>query len=261
MNNVVRSSGLLIPVFLGTTAPGSGTLIAHYNMEQSSSPLVDQVGGELATAVDTGHQYNVAGPAGFGNAVGLTENGAWQLNATDSAPLNALLNDFTVASWIYLDSSLTKTGANANNYRVIGDDVAWDGDAWSFGVRDGSLLFTKNGVVDAFSSGGASVPSDEWVHVAATISSTEGITFYLNGVVDGTNADARNNIAGDDVFGLGRSYGNGEGQYLAGRMDEVRVYDRVLTDSEVAGLAIPEPSTGILVTLAALTFALRRRRF
>lgn len=252
----------VIPLALAAfAAPASGTLIAHYNMEQSSSPLVDQVGGGLAGAVDLGHQYDLPGPAGFGNAVGLNDSGAWQLNASDSAPLNALLNDFSVAAWVFLDSSITKTGTNISNYRVIGDDVAWDGDAWSFGFRDGTLLFTKNGVVDAFSSGGANVPSDEWVHVAASVSSTNGITFYLNGAVDGTNPDTRNNIPGDDVFGIGRSYGSGEDQYLAGRMDEVRVYDRVLTGNEVAALAVPEPSTGILVTLAGLAFALKRRRF
>lgn len=251
---------LLAPVFLGIATPASGTLIAYYDMEQASSPLVDQVGGETAAAADSGHQYGLAGPAGFGNSVGLTENGSWQLNATDSAPLNALLNDFTVAAWVYLDSSITKTGVNTTNNRVIGDDVAWDGDAWSFGVRDGALLFTKNGVIDAFSSGGTTVPSDEWVHLAASVSSTSGITFYLNGAVDGTNPNTANNNAGDDVFGIGRSYGAGEGQYFAGQLDEVRVYDSVLTDSEVATLAVPEPSTGFLAALAGLAFGLKRRR-
>jgi hypothetical protein len=251
---------LLTPALLGIAAPASGTLIAHYPMEGSSSPLVDQVGGAQAGAVDAGHQYSLPGPAGFGNAVGLNDNGSWQLNASDSAPLNALLNDFSVSAWVYLDSSITKTGSNSNNFRVIGDDVAWDGDAWSFGVRDGSLLFTKNGVVDAFSSGGATVPNDEWVHIAASLSSTSGITFYLNGAVDGTNANTANNNPGDDLFGIGRSYGNGEGQYLAGRMDDVRVYDRVLTGSEVASLTIPEASTGLLVALAGLALGLQRRR-
>lgn len=249
----------LILGLAGLISQAPAALISHFNMEQASSPLVDQVGGELATAVDSGHQYGVPGPSG--NAVGLNANGSWQLSLADSAPLNALQNNFTVTAWIYIDSSITKTGGNSNNYRVIGDDVAWDGDAWSFGVRDNTLLFTKNGVVDAFSNGGATVPSDQWVHIAATITSTSGLTFYLNGSVDGTNGNTANNNVGDDIFGIGRSYGNGEGQYLAGALDEVRVYDNVLSEAEIAALAsIPEPSTGILIGLAALATGLRRRR-
>lgn len=241
-------------------AQASATLIAYYDMEQGSSPVVDQVGGELASAVDSGHRYSVVGPTGFGRAVGLTANGSWQLSVADSAALNTLANDFSVAAWVFIDSSLAKTGANSNNYRIIGDDVAWDGDAWSFGVRNGSLLFTKNGIVDAFSSGGATVPTDEWVHVAATVSSAAGITFYLNGAVDGTNGNTTNNNLGDDVFGIGRSYGSGEGQYLAGSLDEVRVYDRVLSSNEVTALTIPEPTLGILTAVAGLGLGLRRRR-
>lgn len=244
----------------GLVGQAPASLIAYYNMEQGSSPIVDQVGGELASAVDGGHQYGVAGPTGFGDAVGLNANGSWQLSVTDSGQLNALANDFSVAAWVFIDSSITKTGLNTNNYRIIGDDAAWDGDAWSFGVRGGTLLFTKNGVVDAFSSGGSSVPTDQWVHVAATVSSASGITFYLNGVVDGTNGNTTNNNLGDDVFGIGRSYGSGEGQYLAGSLDEVRVYDRVLSSIEVAALTVPEPSTGILALMAGLSLGLRRSR-
>lgn len=243
---------------LAGQAPGS--LIAHYTMEEATSPIIDQVGGEAASSVDTGHQYGVAGPAGFGNAVGLDTNGSWQLSPTDSAQLSALTNDFSVAAWIYIDSSITKAGANSNNNRIIGDDVAWDGDAWSFGVRDNTLLLTKNGVVDAFSSGGASVPNDQWVHVAVTASSADGLNFYLNGVLDGTNGNTADNIVGDDIFGIGRSYGIGEGQYFAGSLDEVRVYDSVLSGPEVAALAVPEPSTGLLAALAGLALGLRRRR-
>jgi hypothetical protein len=96
--------------------------------------------------------------------------------------------------------------------------------------------------------------------VAATVSSAAGITFYLNGAVDGTNGNTTNNNLGDDVFGIGRSYGSGEGQYLAGSLDEVRVYDRVLSSNEVAALTIPEPTSGILTAVAGLGLGLRRRR-
>ena len=98
-------------------------MIAHYDMEQAGSPLVDQAGGQTAAAVDSGHQYSVTGPAGFGNAAGLNANGSWQLSVADSAELN-LANDFTVAAWVYRDSTVIASkppngpGVNSNNDEV-----------------------------------------------------------------------------------------------------------------------------------------------
>ncbi len=228
---------LILTMLLCVAIAGSvqAGLIAHYNMEESAGPITDQVGGETAEQVDSGHIYSVAGPNGWGKAVGLDANGAWQLDATESAELWNLTNDFSVAAWVYLDSSIAKTGTFNDNDRIIGDDVAWDGDAWSFGIRGGVILFTKNGVIDAMS--GVAVPTDRWVHLAAVLSSAVGIEFYLDGVLVNTNDNKSNCNVGDDIFGIGRSYGIGQEQWFPGSIDEVRVYDEVLTDAEIKELA------------------------
>lgn len=248
----------MVVICMITAGFAHGEMIVHYNMEDSASPLTDQVGGETADAVDAGQVYGVAGPSGFGNAVGLTGNGAWQLDVDESAELNNLTNDFTVAAWVNLDSSLlaTKEGPNANNNRIIGDDVAWDGDAWSFGVRNGTLIFTKNGIVDAHSS--VAVAADQWVHVAAVVSSTAGIDFYLDGALAGNHGNTANNNVGDDLFGIGRSYGNGEAQWFAGNLDEIRVYDEILDADAIALLAVPEPVTLTLFALGGILIRKRR---
>ncbi len=204
-------------------------LIAYYNMEDAPPVIVDQVGGETAVQADAGHVQ-------WGNAVGLGDNGSWQLDATESAELNALTNNFSVAAWVYVDSATraSKTGTNSGDDRVIGDDVAWDGDAWAFGIRGGNLIFTKNGVADVLTS--VAVPTDQWVHIAAAVSSTAGVEFYLNGTLAQTVGNTANCNAGDDIFGIGRSYGNGQAQWFPGLLFEVQVYDNVLTDTEVAAL-------------------------
>lgn len=242
------------------------TLVAHYNMEQPGSPLVDQAGGQMAPAVDAGQQYGLPGPAGFGSAAGLNGSGAWQLSLADTVEVN-LANDYSVASWVYLDSGIltAKTGLNANNNRIIGDDAAWDADGWSFGIRDDKLLMTKNGIVDAHEPTGTLVPRDQWVHVAATVSSTVGTSFYINGAPTGVQGNTADNNTGvgnngvQDPYSVGRSYGNGEEQWFGGRLDEVRVYDTVLNQSEIAALMIPEPSTFALIGLMGLALILRRR--
>ena len=222
-------------------------LIVHYNMEETAGPLTDQAGGETAEAVGAGHVYGVTGPAGWGNAAGLGGSGAWDLDLAESAELINLTNNITVAAWVNWDSALdaAKTGLNSNNDRIIGDDGPWDRDTWSFGIKNGTLIFTKNGIIDIVSS--VAVPQDEWTHVAVVVSATAGVDFYLNGVLSGHHDDTRDMyLPGssttsdnfDDIFSVGRSYGDGEAQWFAGSLDEVRVYNETLTDTEIAALLV-----------------------
>ncbi|MEX2185448.1 MAG: LamG-like jellyroll fold domain-containing protein [Pirellulales bacterium] len=188
----------------------------------------------------------------------------------DSAELRGLANNMTVAAWVYMDSATTaaKTGVNPTLNRIIGDDEAWDGDGWSFGVfTNGTLRFTKNGIVDQNLAAG--VPQDRWVHLAATVSSTGGTTFYVDGAVAGTNGNTANMNTGlgnnglADPYAIGRSYGGGEAQWFGGSLDEVRVFDTVLSQSEVQAMLVPEPNSIALLACAGMVggaFVLRRRR-
>jgi hypothetical protein len=230
--------------------------VLYFSMEDTASPLVDTVNGLEATETDFGQAYQVDGPEGFGSAVSLSQNGSWQLTADDSAVMRDLANDFSVAVWVYLDSALnaSKTGVNPQHNRVVGDDEAWDADGWSMGVwNDGRVRFTKNGIVDIDLGNPGAVPFDEWAHIAATVSSTEGCKLFVNGIPVGTSGNTTNCNTGTgnngvlDVWGIGRSYGLGEDQWFAGRIDELRVFDHVLNEGQVADLMVV-PRDPALVT-------------
>ena len=47
-------------------------------MEETSGAIIDQVGSETAEPVDAGQVYSVSGPASWGSAVSLTDNGGWK---------------------------------------------------------------------------------------------------------------------------------------------------------------------------------------
>jgi hypothetical protein len=239
-------------------------------MDEGGSPLVDSVSAATAEATGAGHLYLQPPVAGLaGSAVALNDNGSWQLDPTESAPLRGLANDFTVAGWIRLDSATmaTKTGTNTQLNRFIGDDEAWDGDGWAFGVfDDGRLRFTKNGVVD-LDTAGSHVSADSWMHLAATVSSTAGVDIYVDGsVVENfaNTADVNTGLGNngqDDPYAIGRAYGSGESQWFAGSIDEVYVYDTVLSQEAIANLAtVPEPSGILLGLFGALAMVLLRRR-
>ncbi len=235
--------------------------VLYFSMEESTSPLVDAVGNLEAASIDTGHVYEEDGPAGFGKAIGLTENGSWQFSQADSAVMRDLGNDFSVAVWVNLDSALiaTKTGTNSLLNRVVGDDVGWDADGWAMGVwDDGRVRFTKNGIVDIDLGDIGAVPTDEWAHIAATVSSAEGSKLFVNGVPVGSNGNTASCNTGSgnngelDIWGIGRTYGIGESQWFAGKMDELHVFNHVLTEGEVADLMVVPRDPALVTNLLVI---------
>lgn len=89
----------------------------------------------------------------------------------------------------------------------------------------------------AFSSAGPS--QDTWAHFAATFDSTTARAAFLNGANKGTDTtDAGSaNPNTFDRTALGVSADSGPGEALDGLLAEVRLWDGVLTDQDIADLA------------------------
>jgi hypothetical protein len=84
---------------------------------------------------------------------------------------------------------------------------------------------------------------DEWVHLALAWDETRGIRFYVNGVL-AARKDARAVLyAGLDQFGphsrvIGPAQVQSDYNFVrGGDLDELRIYDRMLSDENVASLA------------------------
>ncbi|MHC4202057.1 MAG: LamG domain-containing protein, partial [Planctomycetota bacterium] len=90
--------------------------------------------------------------------------------------------------------------------------------------------------------GSTNIRDDKWHHVAATWSDdgtpdVEDVKLYVDGVLDaksGTTTEPINTVSGTDVT-VGVKEGNGSD--FDGLIDDVRVYDRVLTPEEIGRLA------------------------
>ena len=89
------------------------------------------------------------------------------------------------------------------------------------------------------------VSDNQWHHVALTVEENSTISYpqvilYVDGEDDtrtGTSANAFNIVENFDLS-IARQY-NGSNRWFIGLMDDVRVYDRVLSAEEVRNLAIP----------------------
>ncbi len=92
------------------------------------------------------------------------------------------------------------------------------------GERFSSSVFTDN---------------NAWVHVAVTDDASGNIRFYRNGVPAGTPAAAAIGSNNKNLIIGARGAGGGAVGFFSGAIDEVAIYNRALSASEIAALAAP----------------------
>jgi hypothetical protein len=218
--------------------PTSG-LIGEWKLDETSG----------TTAVDTKNGFNatVLGGAAFiagkiGNALNLNNGTAGTGGKYAQTPSNATLDNvqegnYTISAWFF-------------PYTIPPDATA-DNRHWAVVVKASphmGLLYNANGrflarhyltgTVGEQAAGATSYPAGAWYHVASTVSKTAGtVKIYVNGVFQdqagftpGTAAEEY----GTTRFQIGKSGTVGAAN---GRVDQVRIYNRALTDAEIADLS------------------------
>ena len=111
-------------------------------------------------------------------------------------------------------------------------------------VLDGSLLASSG-----------SVPANQWTHVAVAFDGSkpqaERLRIYLSGVFDAENATGLNQIpATTSPLYLGSLQGTNVNGHN-GLLDDVRIYDRILSDAEIASFTALPPNYGPEIQLSA----------
>ncbi|MFD7875496.1 LamG-like jellyroll fold domain-containing protein, partial [Streptomyces sp. NPDC059766] len=169
---------------------------------------------------------------------------------TSGAAVNTQAS-FSVSSWAYLtDSSDFRCIASQQN----SDDTGWSL-YYSSGIKRWVFLWSwyENGVRKYVGANGTGegVPLKTWTHVGGVYNSTDRtIALYVNGrpqgapVALGTSGKV---TASDGALQVGRAglSGGAFTSYWRGRIDEVAVFQRALSDEEMAQeAALIDPVTG-----------------
>lgn len=154
---------------------------------------------------------------------------------TDDAIANAWYqaNAFTISTWIKLD---VKTGSFANRpHTILG---VWDGNGTAIMRHQISGSNYQSTRLNSTVGGTTAVLNNDWVHV---VTSWDGDTLrhYQNGTAAGKSylsysIPSSTNYA-DITFGE-LHMGNGHWYHFAGSMDDMGVWDRALSPSEVEQL-------------------------
>lgn len=191
----------------GTTAINSGTGSGNGALTNGPTYTTGQIGSN-ALLFDGSDDYVVTGS-----------------NAPNLAPA------FTYAGWIKPNFASSGGGGNAVFDCTNGSNriyVRWEGPSLGFYIDSTGAAFRSNAMT--FSA-------NTWHHLAITASATAntGIV-YFDGAAVTTNIVANgsfDNTSGFPIY-LGRGVVNG--YYWHGELDDMRVYQRVLTALEIAAL-------------------------
>jgi Concanavalin A-like lectin/glucanases superfamily/Dockerin type I domain len=208
-----------------TPTPTPATsLVAAYSFDEGSGTTVTDASGYGNTGTISGASWTSQGK--FGNALSFDGISNW-VTVNDSDSLD-LASGMTLEAWAYPTTApgtwttiLLKEAPPGNNlaYHLQGDPSNHPS---SYITTDVSGL---QGVV-----GPQALPLNTWTYLAATYNGAM-LSVYVNGTVVVSQP-----VSGNIVPSVGplRFGGNSIwGEYFAGKIDEVRIYNRALSQTEI----------------------------
>ncbi|WP_432993097.1 beta-L-arabinofuranosidase domain-containing protein [Dactylosporangium sp. CA-233914] len=179
----------------------------------------------------------------FGNALKLNGTSKAQYCTLPQEAINQL-TDFTIATWINLASTGTWSrlfdfGQSTSINMFLTPRSGATGNVPRFAITVGGTGGEQQ------INGSAALPTNQWVHIAVTLSGKTG-TMYVNAQPVGTNTNMTlnpSNLGNPGNRWIGRSqYGD---PFLDATIDEFHIFDRALTQTELLSmLDSPAGSTG-----------------
>ena len=197
---------------------GAQGVSLHYRLDSSSGMRAwDTSGNDHHGGLQGSYAWGIPGAvSGSATSVGLDG-----VSATAGIPHDSSLDDlragFTVLAWI-------KPNSTGGRQRVLSNPSSW-----GFGIDNGSVHFSNFGL-DELSSG-VSVPTQTWSHIAAVVSSTSIVTFYIDGAPWISLAASQAAGTPGPMWWLGSK--DGASDFLDGALDDVQVYPRALSHAEI----------------------------
>ncbi len=165
----------------------------------------------------------------------------------------------TLAAWVTVDPGMQGN----NNGRIVAKQAGGGSRSWSLNTENADLPASFHIAPDGnnvLALDGSSLPTDEWVHIAGVYRPGDALEVYINGKLDSsiTSAvpDEQFSSNGQPVLIGARNACDNCG--WLGSIDDVVIYNRDLSESEIPGLmsngpfAAVEPGGKVAATWGAI---------
>jgi hypothetical protein len=198
----------------------AGLVAAYAFGEGSGSTVADSSGNNNTGTLGTGLTWTTQGK--FDNAVVF--NGASYITVPASASLN-LTTGMTLEAWVY-------PTAQGSAWRNVVIKERTGGEVYNLYSNVDTLVPTVYVVTSATNSvsGQSQLPLNTWSHLAATYDNAT-LRLYVNGTQVGSRALTGSLLTSSGALRIG---GNAVwGEFFQGRIDEVRIYNRALSQTEI----------------------------
>ncbi|HZY85889.1 MAG TPA: LamG-like jellyroll fold domain-containing protein, partial [Gemmataceae bacterium] len=202
-------------------------LVAAYGFNEGTGTTVTDASGNGNTGTIAGATWTTAGK--YGNALSFNGTNSW-VTVADAASLH-LTTGMTLEAWVNPNSFtgwscvLLKEDANDLAYALYADNHGND----TGGPRVPVVSVRQNSTT-SWTGGTAQLPLNTWSYLSATYDGST-LKMYVNGAlatslaltgpINVTSGALR--IGGDSIWG----------EYFSGLIDEVRVYNRALTQAQI----------------------------
>ncbi len=134
----------------------------------------------------------------------------------------AITGDMTITAWLYLGA----TGA----FQYVAAKRA-SGTNYQFYIRNTDVLSFYDG--SSLENDTTTLSGSTWYHVAVVVDAGTSTKFYINGSLSSTGGSTSPSATTDNLF-LGAL--PSLSQYLNGYLDEVALFNRALTASEISNI-------------------------
>jgi hypothetical protein len=203
------------------TSPPATGLVAAYSFKEGAGTTVADSSGNGNTGTISGATWTTQGK--FGSA--LAFNGSSSMVVINGSPSLNVSTAMTLEAWIY--PTVNQSGWRTILQREV--DAYFLNASNSSGARRPAGGGTFNGVT-SFVSGPTASPLNTWTHVALTYDGTQ-LRLYVNGVQVATRATSGTIQTNSSPLRIGGNVPYGE--FFNGRIDEVRIYNRALSQAEL----------------------------
>ena len=230
-------------------------LALGYSFDEAAGAVANDSSGNGNTATLNNGVARV--PGRYGSAVSLDGVNDY-LAIPNSTSTNISGTGLTLSTWINPQS------LSGGDSVVIGKfwNTTWTAPNYQYGIElDGGTtphfyVGTTGGLLGA--QMGGPLPISQWSNLAVVFNGTQ-VQFYLNGVLVNALPVSTSITARGNVMNVGAD--ERPGQFFKGLMDDLRIYNRALSPSEVqsdmntplgsAGSSDPTPPTVFIVSPAA----------